>query len=124
MAASTSAIVRAYTDATHHWQSMIGIAYYEALSALSGEEAAFLEAKQTQWEEEIQGRIEAINAQAAEDYPDDGTGSITGEGQIWAASQICALYEERARVLCWEKFAADGVMPDFSEAMPNTEAMG
>lgn len=124
MAASPSAIVRAYTDATHHWQSLIGIAYYDALAVLPDEEAASLEAEQAQWESEIQGKIEAIQAQAAQDYPGDETGSTTGEGQIWAASEICALYKERAQALCQAKFEADGIMPDFSDAMPNTEAMG
>lgn len=114
MAASFTAIERAYNTALARWKRFVALAYKECLAVLPPDEKELLETAQAQWEEELEAKDrEAYEGSAV---PIEGSFGIT-QGLVDA-------YEDRARTLCRMKYNADGVMPSFEAAMEEPEAAG
>ena len=108
-ATSTNLILRAYDNGAKLWESLIDTAYGEAQSALTGDALTTLETEQQEWENGLDGAVQAIRDENSED-------------SIASAKAVMEYYRDRAKVLCQAVYEATGQLPQF----PSTtgEAVG
>lgn len=112
MAASPSALLRAYSDAVERWKRLIAVAYKDCLAVLPEEEAEQLKTEQAQWEAGLEEEMEEFSS------------SFVDADGLGMASMLYDRYYDRARDLCKRKWDADGVMPSFEAAMEEPDAAG
>ncbi len=114
LASSFSMMRQACNEAARNWRGMVDTAFRTVLQSTPAEEKDALQAEQDRWEEELDGRIEAIRKEAG-----DGN-----EGELTAARAVVLLYRDRARELCKIEFDRSGKLPDFPDLDSAASAVG
>ncbi|WP_369298522.1 hypothetical protein [uncultured Neglectibacter sp.] len=114
LASSLSMMRQACNQAARNWKNMVDVAYAAALEVTPEDDQSALVQQQTEWEMDLDSRIEEIREEAGD----------SNEGILTSARQVVLLYRDRAMTLCRIKYEADGALPDFPDLTETSSVAG